>query len=254
MKCDSPALQQALLTEARAGAPQSQELALHLASCLDCQSAVALLGRAREHQSPELGADELLRLRLRVLPRLGGQAAQRSRRVGLVLAFAIVGSAAVSLAAAGTYLALRAPVQQLAVTPKPKAPALVVVQPVAPTSEAVPRQVEPQPPVAVPLSSVRPSSPAAPPPSAKSATAGLWSDAASALKSDDLPAAERAFGRLAADSDQVTRDSAQLALAEIWLKHQQVPRARTALAKLSRSGATPAIRERAASLLAQLPH
>ena len=87
----------------------------------------------------------------------------------------------------------------------------------------------------------------------KAAASGLWSDAASALKDDDLPRAERALGQLVGDQDSVTRDSAQLALAEIWMKNQQAPRARVALERLARSGATPAIRQRAARLLTELP-
>ena len=85
------------------------------------------------------------------------------------------------------------------------------------------------------------------PPASPSARA-LWSDAAEALKKNDRVRAERALAELTASSDAVTRDSAELALIELWMKSGQTARGRGALARLAASGATPAIRNRARNL------
>jgi hypothetical protein len=259
MRCESPSLQEALLGEARGGAVRTAACVQHLAACSDCRDALALLQRAREHQRPDLSAEELSALRLRVLPRLSWQQrpAARLRWPGLSLGFAVGVSAAVSLAA-GSYFVWRGGAQGDEAPASRAAPREALPRPVAkqtPAPAPAPALVEapngpawPETPPRSSVPGVRSGSPAA-----RAAASGHWSDAASALKEDDLPRAERALGQLAGDQDSVTRDSAQLALAEIWMKNQQVPRARAALERLARSGATPAIRQRAARLLAELP-
>jgi hypothetical protein len=256
MSCASPSLQEALLSEARTGALKTAVYVEHLATCDDCRDAVGFLRRAREHQTPNLSAEELSTLRLRVLPRLSWQQrpARRLRRPGLSLAFAVGVTAAASIAAGSLFVwrglgqreveAARAVPHAALPGPAPKqSPGPVAT----PQSVIPPEPLQPATP-AVPSTGARSMSTAP-----KAVASGLWSDAASALKADDLPRAERALGQLVEDSDSVTRDSAQLALAEIWMKNKQVSRARAALERLARSGATPAIRQRAGRLLAELP-
>jgi hypothetical protein len=256
MKCESPSLQEELLGEARGGPVRTTAYVEHLAGCLDCRDAVAFLERAREHQRPDLSSEELAALRLRVLPRLSWQQRPvgRLRLPGLSLGFAVGMGAALSLAAGGSYLVWQSAGQHEVAVTRPVSrqvasrPAVPAPAPAVTETPAVPAPVEAESPVGR-SDDLGVKSASAP----KAAASGLWSDAASALKNDDLPRAERALGQLVGDPDSVTRDSAQLALAEIWMKNQQVPRARTALQRLARSGSTPAIRQRAARLLAELP-
>src|SRR5262249_22537350 len=84
------------------------------------------------------------------------------------------------------------------------------------------------------------------------ASAGEWGTAAGAMRSGDLPGAERAFGDLARSSDPRTRDEARLARAQVLVAEGRTGEARSELAVLAPSGATPLVRERATEALRTL--
>lgn len=80
-----------------------------------------------------------------------------------------------------------------------------------------------------------------------------WTRVAAALRDGDRNQAELELGRLAAGQDAHAADAARLARAQLWLVRGERERAVPELLALSRSGASPLIRQRAAEALAQKP-
>jgi hypothetical protein len=76
-----------------------------------------------------------------------------------------------------------------------------------------------------------------------------WVTAASAMRSGDYVAAERAFDALATAPDARTRDSARLARAQVWFAQGRRAEARRELEDLARNSATAIIRNRAREAL-----
>lgn len=259
MSCERPDLQdQWLLARARGEECAADEARAHLAQCDNCRAALEMTERMRAHWQGELSHAELLQLRMRVLPRLSGRpvaAAKRQRRAVLIaglLGAAIAGSAA----AAVTYYTIgntqaSEPATSASPTPlkkKHKARQTPVVQVSAPPA------IEAPAPPSVTAISPKAQHKREPVVSAQGQAGGgaLWSEAADALKRNDRPRAERALAALADSRDAVTRDSAELTLIELWMKSGQAQRGRATLARLSTSGATPAIRARARKLAHEL--
>jgi hypothetical protein len=88
-----------------------------------------------------------------------------------------------------------------------------------------------------------------PPAVQEAQTAASWSEVAEALRAGEQPRAEAALQRLAQGTDAKTRDSARLALAQLWLSQGRRDEARGVLRALSEAGSTAFIRRRAAELL-----
>jgi thioredoxin-like negative regulator of GroEL len=86
---------------------------------------------------------------------------------------------------------------------------------------------------------------------ATSSSTSAWSRAAQALQHGDKAAADEALSDAAQSTDKVTRDSALLARAELWISTGDQDKARSVLAELAVSGATPLIRKRASALLSR---
>lgn len=93
---------------------------------------------------------------------------------------------------------------------------------------------------------------ASPTAAARFPSTSAWERANAALERGDRVEAERALGELAVSSDAATRDAATLARAQLWVSSGELERARPVLGRLSRSGATALVRERAAALLQRM--
>lgn len=76
-----------------------------------------------------------------------------------------------------------------------------------------------------------------------------WTEAARALQGDDPVRAEGALRRLGQSDNAVTRDSARLSLAQLWLSQGRNDEATRTLRDLAANGATPFIQRRARELL-----
>jgi hypothetical protein len=257
MTCDRPDVQDALLLARARGDRIANEHGDHLARCEACRRALELSERVSEHCDDELSSVEILQLQMRVMPQLSPRSepsADRRRRTAY--AAALVAVAAAGSAAAGTYYAVHN-------APEP-APRPIAARPsgqVTPARRAhVPSSAAelPQPiaPALPPPQAARTGAPVArsePPaaPASPSARA-LWAEAADALRRGDRARAERALGQLTSTRDDVTRDSAELALIELWMKSGQDDRCRASLGRLAASAATPALRSRALALSREL--
>jgi hypothetical protein len=265
MTCERLDLQDALLKARARGDRPGRVESEHLDGCADCRRAVELFEQVREHWDDDLPNIELLHLRLRVLPLLSKRSKRLAARRGLrahLPAF-VTAAAVASVAAAGTYYAVRgrAPAN-MAESATPSSPGSVGD---SPDAGVTPGPITPQPPLPSTQSFGAPApvdvgarhATAAPrrraldtPPQPSGRTS--WLEAAEALKQSDTGRAERALGELTSSGDAVTRDSAELALVELWIKKGQEARSRAVLARLAVSGATPAIRSRARALALEL--
>ena len=76
-----------------------------------------------------------------------------------------------------------------------------------------------------------------------------WEHAAQALREENYDAADRALQDLSKSKDAVERDTAKLSLAQLWLTQGKTEEARRVLQRLSHSGASEYVRQRAAELL-----
>ena len=84
------------------------------------------------------------------------------------------------------------------------------------------------------------------------ATDPEWQRAATALKRQDLTAAEAALRGVETTGTASDRDAASLALAQVLLTRGRLVEARARLERLSKSSGSATVREKATALLAQL--
>lgn len=259
--CSNPPLTEAVLHAGRRGElEQDEALHQHWLACPTCRAQLEQLRRMREHWTPgPLTQAEILRLRLRLSSGAASAGAVRRRFVpiyavaALLLCGGVAGATsyvwrgslpANALAENVDSSGLRetAARAKRAVAPLPP-PALPSAQ--EPTGEAAAEHGG----VGDAAGSARPTRPSLA--GARAAADPRWKDAADALKDGNSARAERAFQGLSGSGDARTRDSARLALCELWLEQGQEGRARAELRRLSQQGATPLVRRRASELLAR---
>jgi hypothetical protein len=211
----------------------------------------------------EMAQSEILRLRLRLGPKIEGMPSTVStHRRGLVgrvkpvyaalAACVVFASGSVVASGGGTWLLQAvgvAPVQTYTVQtytvqapPKPARRMAARAQEQAPAL-AAPAEVVPSKPAAKPHAHV------VVPPSNVPKEAPGWREAAAALRDGDYKAADRALSELSRSSDEVERDTAQLSLAQLWLTQGKSEQAQTVLQRLAQSGSSDYVRRRAAELL-----
>jgi hypothetical protein len=86
-----------------------------------------------------------------------------------------------------------------------------------------------------------------------SSQATSWTKVARAMRDGDQSTAERELQQLSRAGSTENRDSAALALAQLWLARGEVARARPALGKLQRDAVSPVVKRRASELFEGLP-
>jgi len=262
--CMNPQLTEAVLSAGRRGVlDQDETLHQHWLACPSCRAQLEQLQRMHGHWTTgPLTQAEILRLRLRLS---SGAPSARSVRRSFVPVYAMAALLLCGgVAGATSYVlqrslpeAKRVEQEGLVRLPDRSAAARPALPSAASSSAELtgePLKVEPPAEnegLVDGASSAKPTRRSGGGP--RAASDPRWKDAADALKAGNSPRAERAFQELSGSGDTRTRDSARLALCELWLEQGQESRARVELLRLSQQGATPLVRRRASELLGRVP-